>query len=133
MDASKQPVSTDAAPAAIGPYSQAVVCGGWLITSGQIGLDPGTGQMVEGGVEGETHRVLQNLQAILEARGASLADVARCTVYLKDLSDFQAVNEIYAGYFQEPHPARACVEVARLPKDALVEIDAMARVADDAH
>jgi 2-iminobutanoate/2-iminopropanoate deaminase len=119
-------VRTDAAPKAIGPYSQAVVSGGWVFCSGQVGIDPATGQMVSGGIREETRRVLENLSAVLAAASSSLARVVRCTVYLKNLADFAAMNEVYAGFFMQDPPARATVEVARLPKDALVEIDCIA-------
>ncbi|MAG58396.1 MAG: hypothetical protein CMJ83_19075 [Planctomycetes bacterium] len=128
MDSNLEPVSTDGAPEAIGPYSQAVICGGWILTSGQIALDPATQLMVDGGIQEQTHRVFQNLTAVMNAAGSSLADVARCTVYLKDMGDFAAVNAIYAEYFSSPYPARATIQAAALPKDALVEIDCMAKV-----
>ena len=126
---STQTVSTANAPAAIGPYSQAVIAGGMVFTSGQIALDPVSGEMVGENVSTQTEQVFKNLFAVLEAAGASPKSVVRCTVYLKDLGEFAAVNEIYARQFpgSEP-PARACVEAARLPKDALVEIDAIAVV-----
>lgn len=133
MDSNLDAVSTDAAPKAIGPYSQAAVTGGWVFCSGQVALDPSTGELVDGGVEEQTHRVFQNLVAVMEAAGGSLADVARCTVYLKSMDDFAKVNAIYATYFSEPYPARATVEVSRLPKDALVEIDAVAKVGQGHH
>jgi 2-iminobutanoate/2-iminopropanoate deaminase len=119
-------VSSDAAPRAIGPYSQAVRAGSLLFVSGQIALDPGTGTMVEGDIAAQTHRVLANLRAILEAAGATLDQVVRTTVYLADMNDFAAVNEIYGTYFSSPAPARATVQAARLPKDARVEIDVIA-------
>ncbi len=120
-------VTTDRAPRAIGPYSQAVVAaGGWIFCSGQIPLDPATGAVVAGGIAEQTRRVLENLRAVLEAAGASLADVVKTTVYLKDLGEFQAMNETYARFFPERPPARATVEVARLPKDVRVEIDCVA-------
>ena len=122
----KAVVATSSAPQAIGPYSQAVRAGDWLFLSGQIGLDPVTGDLVAGGVVVETERVLANLQAVLEAAGASLRDVVRTTIYLADLGDFPRVNEIYAGCFEQPYPARATVGVAALPRGARVEIDAIA-------
>ena len=122
------PVHTDAAPAAIGPYSQAVVASGVVYCSGQIGLDPATGQVVAGGVGAETRRILENLRAVLGAAGASLADVVRTTIYLVDMGDFAAVNEVYGGFFEAPYPARATVGVAALPRGARVEIDAIARL-----
>jgi 2-iminobutanoate/2-iminopropanoate deaminase len=124
----KAVVATSSAPQAIGPYSQAVRAGDWLFLSGQIGLDPVTGDLVVGGVVVETERVLANLQAVLEAAGASLRDVVRTTIYLADLGDFPRVNEIYAGCFDQPYPARATVGVAALPRGARVEIDAIARI-----
>lgn len=126
---SKQEVATAAAPKAIGPYSQAVRSGEWIVLSGQIGLDPASGNLVSGGIEVETRQVLANLSAVLQAAGASLADVLRTTIYLVDLADFARVNEIYAEHFHAPYPARATVGVAALPRGARVEIDAMARVA----
>ena len=119
-------VSSDAAPRAIGPYSQAVRAGSLLFVSGQIALDPATGTMVDGDIAAQTHRVLANLRAILEAGGATLDQVVRTTVYLADMDDFAAVNEIYGAYFSSPAPARATVQAARLPKDARVEIDVIA-------
>jgi 2-iminobutanoate/2-iminopropanoate deaminase len=119
-------VATSSAPPAIGPYSQAVRVGDWLFLSGQIGLDPATGELVAGGVLAETERVLANLRAVIEAAGASLRDVVRTTIYLADLGDFPQVNAIYAGWFEQPYPARATVGVAALPRGARVEIDAIA-------
>ena len=119
-------VHTDEAPAAIGPYSQAIVSGGFVFTAGQIGLVPETMEVVEGGVEEQAHRVLKNLTAVLEAAGSSMNDVVKTTMYLADMADFVAVNEIYAGYFGEPFPARSAVQAAALPKGVLVEIDAIA-------
>lgn len=120
-------ISTPGAPAAIGPYSQAVVGGGLVHCSGQIPIDPATGRLIEGDVTAQTERVLANLQAVLEAAGSSFARILKCQVFLKNLSDFEAVNAVYARAFEglEP-PARACVEVARLPKDVDVEIDCVA-------
>lgn len=129
MREEKRAVTTGAAPAAIGPYTQAVVVGAMLYTSGQVGLDPEAGQMVVGGVEEQTRQVLQNLKAVLEAGGSSLAEVVKTVVYLKSMDDFAAMNAIYAEYLVPAGgvaPARSTVEVARLPKDALVEIDAVA-------
>ena len=122
----REAVSTDAAPAAIGPYSQAIRAGSLLFVSGQIPLDPTTGAMVDGDIAAQTHRVFANLKAILEAAGASLDHVVRTTVYLADMNDFAKVNEIYGTYFSSPAPARATVQAARLPKDARVEIDVIA-------
>ncbi|MDQ7008144.1 MAG: Rid family detoxifying hydrolase [Acidobacteriota bacterium] len=121
-------VATTQAPAAIGPYSQAVVAGQLVFCSGQIALDPATGAMVGGGVAGQTRRVLSNLKAVLEAAGSSLEQVLKCQVYLADLDGFDEMNEVYQEFFGTHRPARAAVEVSRLPKDALVEIDAVARV-----
>lgn len=121
-------ISTKEAPAAVGPYAQAVRAGGFLFASGQIGLDPATGRMVEGGVEAETRRALRNLAAVLEAGGSGLGRVLRATVYLADMRDFAAMNGIYAEAFAEHRPARACVEVSALPRGARVEIDAIASV-----
>lgn len=125
---SKAIVKTDQAPAAVGPYSQGVVIDGWVWTAGQIALDPETGEMVGSDAATQADRALRNVKAILEAAGSGLDRVVRATVYLDDMDDFAAVNEVYAGYFGESPPARACVEVSRLPLGALVEIDAIARV-----
>ena len=122
----RERIDTERAPQAIGPYSQAIVSGEWIFTSGQIPLDPQTGEMVEGDVRAQTERVLLNLEAILEAAGASLRDVVKTTVYLADLNDFSAMNEVYARFFTDP-PARSTVQVARLPRDARVEIEAVAK------
>jgi 2-iminobutanoate/2-iminopropanoate deaminase len=127
----KQAVSTSSAPAAIGPYSQAVRVGDFLYTSGQVGLEPATGVLVEGGIAAQTTRVLENLKAVLEAAGTDLENVVKTTVFLKDMGDFAAMNAIYGKYFAPEGvvaPARSTVEVARLPKDALVEIEAIARL-----
>ena len=119
-------VSTDGAPKAIGPYSQAIRAGSLLFLSGQIPIDPASGQMVDGDIAQQTHRVFKNLEAILTAAGASFDNVVRTTVYLADMSDFAAMNEVYGTYFSSPAPARATVQAARLPKDARVEIDLIA-------
>ena len=119
-------VSTDAAPQAIGPYSQAVQFGDFVFTSGQIPLDPRTGQFVEGGIAEQTEQVLKNLSEVLRAAGAELRDVVRTTVYLADMNDFAAMNEVYGRYFPANPPARSTVEAARLPRDARVEIDVIA-------
>lgn len=124
----RETVRTGKAPAAIGPYSQAILSGGFLFCSGQIPLDPVTGKMVEGGIEAQTERVLRNLAAVLEAGGASLRSVAKTTVYLVDLSDFPAMNEVYGTFFPENPPARATIQASKLPAGALVEIDAVASV-----
>jgi len=117
-------IYTDKAPAAIGPYSQAIQAGDFLYVSGQIGMDPKTGELT-GGIETQTKQVLQNLQAILTEAGTSFSDVVKFTIYIQSMDDFATVNEIYGVYLEEPYPARATVEVARLPKDALVEMDAI--------
>jgi 2-iminobutanoate/2-iminopropanoate deaminase len=124
----RQAVSTAAAPAAIGPYSQAIRAGGLLFVSGQIPLDPETGAIVEGDVTVQTHRVVRNLAAILEAAGSSLDRVVRVTVYLADMNEFAAMNSAYASYFPSPAPARSTIQAARLPRDARVEIDAIAQI-----
>jgi 2-iminobutanoate/2-iminopropanoate deaminase len=126
--AEKTVVSTKAAPAAIGPYSQAVSAGGWVFASGQIPIDPATGVLVTGPVAAQTERVLANLKAVLEAAGAGADTVVKCTVYLKDLGKFAEMNEVYGRFFTEKPPARATVQVAALPKGADVEIDAVALV-----
>ncbi len=123
----RKTVRTDKAPAAIGPYSQAVRSGGFLFCSGQIPLDPATGKLVEGGIEEQTERVLMNLEAVLAAGGATLAAVVKTTVFLADLADFPAMNAVYGRYFPEDPPARATVQAARLPAGARVEIEAIAR------
>lgn len=122
----RQAVSTSSAPAAIGPYSQAVRAGSLLFVSGQIPIDPSTGTLVSGDIAAQTHRVFQNIAEILKAAGASLDHVVRTTVYLADMNDFAAMNEVYAKYFSSPAPARSTVQAARLPKDARVEIDVIA-------
>jgi 2-iminobutanoate/2-iminopropanoate deaminase len=119
-------ISTDSAPKAIGPYSQAIRAGDLLFLSGQIPLDPATGQMIDGDVTAQARRVMENLSAVLMSAGLTFANVARTTIYLADLNDFVKVNEVYGSYFAEPFPARATVQVARLPRDARVEIDAVA-------
>ena len=121
-------VHTDQAPAAIGPYSQATVANGMLYCSGQIAMDPATGQLTGGDVTAQTRQVLANLDAVLKAGGASRSTVVKCTVFLKSMDDFQAMNAVYADYFGDHAPARAAVEVSRLPKDVDVEIDAIAVV-----
>ncbi len=122
----KDEVSTKGAPAAIGPYSQAVTAGGLVFLSGQIALDPATGQMVEGDVVAQTERVMKNLAAVLAAAGCGFADVVRTTIYLVDLADFAKVNDVYGRFLAPPFPARATVQVAALPRGGLVEIDAVA-------
>jgi 2-iminobutanoate/2-iminopropanoate deaminase len=122
------PVHTDKAPAAIGPYSQAIAANGFLFTAGQIALDPATGQIVAGGVAEQTERVLANLSSVLQAGGASWKSVVKTTVFLKDMRDFPAVNEIYARMVGDARPARSTVAVAGLPRDVLVEIEAVALI-----
>jgi 2-iminobutanoate/2-iminopropanoate deaminase len=122
----KQIVRTEAAPQAIGPYSQAVVAGGFVFASGQIPTDPATGQFVEGGVAEQTRQVLRNLSKVLEAAGTGLERVVKTTVFLADMNDFAKMNEVYGSFFGEQPPARSTVEAARLPRDARVEIDVVA-------
>ncbi len=122
----REVIATDQAPKAIGPYSQAVKANGFVFVSGQIPLDPATQQLVEGDVASQTERVLQNLSGILKAAGSSLEQVVKAGVFLKNMSDFAAMNEVYGRHFTQNPPARATVEVARLPKDVLVEIDVIA-------
>lgn len=125
---SKQIVSTEAAPAAIGPYSQATKIDELVFSSGQIPLDPNTMQVVEGGIVEQTKQVMENLMAVLEAAGADASTVFKTTCFLSDMANFAAFNEVYAEYFTENPPARSCVEVARLPKDVLVEVEAIAHI-----
>jgi 2-iminobutanoate/2-iminopropanoate deaminase len=122
----RRAVSTPSAPQAIGPYSQGVRAGELLFISGQIPIDPATGALIEGDIGAQTHRVMKNLGAILEAGGASYDTVVRTTVFLADMNDFAAMNEVYGSYFAQPAPARATVQVSRLPKDARIEIDVIA-------
>lgn len=122
----KQAIHTDKAPAAVGPYSQAVWAGNLLFLSGQIPLDPATGQMVSGSIEKQTRRVLENIKAVLAEAGLTMAEVMKTTVFIMDMADFPKVNAVYAEYFPEPYPARSCVAVAKLPKEALVEIEVVA-------
>jgi 2-iminobutanoate/2-iminopropanoate deaminase len=121
-------VATNDAPQAIGPYSQAIKAGGFLFSSGQIAISPATGQVIEGDVAAQTERVMKNLAAILKAGGLAMNRVVKTTVYLKSMSDFAVMNEIYGKHFGEHRPARSTVEVARLPKDVLVEIDVVAEL-----
>jgi 2-iminobutanoate/2-iminopropanoate deaminase len=121
-------VHTENAPAAIGPYSQAVVAGNFLFTAGQIAIDPATGQIVQGDVSAQTERVMSNLAAVLENAGASWSDVVKTTVYLQDMADFPRVNEVYGRVMGEARPARSTVQVAGLPRGVLVEIDVIAIV-----
>lgn len=120
-------VSTEKAPAAIGPYSQARIAGGLVYTSGQIGIIPETGAVAEG-LEAQAHQVFKNLTELLKAAGSDMSKVVKTTVFIKDMNDFAAINAIYAHYFAEPYPARSCVEVARLPKDVLVECELIAEL-----
>ena len=126
MNNPKNAVVSDAAPAAIGPYSQAVQSDRWLFLSGQIGLDPATGNLVAGGVREQTEQTLKNLEAVLSAGGSDLAGVLKTTVYMTDLAQFPVMNEVYAKRFPPPFPARATLQVSALPKGALIEIDAVA-------
>lgn len=121
-------VSTDKAPAAIGPYSQAVKVGNLLFTSGMIPINIATNTLVEGGIEVQAERALENVKALLEASGTSLDKVVKTVVFIKNMDDFAKVNEIYAKYFTKDFPARSCVEVARLPKDVLIEVEAIAEI-----
>lgn len=123
-------IATDRAPAAIGPYSQAVRVDGWIYASGQIPLDPASGELETGDIAAQTHRVFQNLRAVLEAAGGGLETVVKTTVFLSDMGDFAAMNEVYAEYFGDHRPARATVEAGGLPKGVDVEIEAVARTTD---
>ena len=122
----REVIATEQAPKAIGPYSQAIRAQGLIFTSGQIAIDPATAQIIAGDVSAQTDRVLKNLAAILQASASSLEKVLRCTVFLKNMGDFVAMNEVYGRYFKQAPPARSTVEVARLPKDVLIEIDVIA-------
>jgi 2-iminobutanoate/2-iminopropanoate deaminase len=125
-----QPVHTDNAPAAIGPYSQAIVANGFVFTAGQVPFDPTTMQLVEGDIAAQTEQVMKNLRAILQQAGADLSTVVKTTVFLKDMNDFAGMNEVYARHFGEHKPARSTVQAARLPRDAGVEIEAVAVLLD---
>jgi 2-iminobutanoate/2-iminopropanoate deaminase len=125
-DAVRQPIASSDAPQAIGPYSQAIRAGNLLFLSGQIPLNPASGAIVDGDIAAQTERVLENISAVLTAAGASFANVVRTTVFLADMNDFAAMNAVYARYVVAPPPARSTVQVSRLPKDALVEIDVVA-------
>ena len=125
----RQAVSTNGAPAAIGPYSQGIVAGDLVFCSGQLGLDPLTGDMVEGGVEAQTERALRNVGAVLDAAGVGTGDIVKTTIFLADIGDFAAVNAVYAKFMPEPPPARSTFAVGALPKGGLVEIEAIARKA----
>lgn len=124
----KRAVESPDAPKAIGPYSQAIIANGLIFTAGQVGADPKTGTLVEGGIEAQTEQVLRNIEAVLKASGSSLDDVVKTTVFLADLNDFAKMNEVYAKRFKTPFPARSTVQVARLPRDAKIEIEAIAVV-----
>ena len=124
----RKAISTDKAPAAVGPYSQAIKTDGYLFVSGQLPIDPATGELVGGSVMDQARQALQNILAILQEAGCSPSSVVKTTVYLRNLDDFAAVNEVYAAVFDKNPPARACVEVSRLPKNALIEIEAIALV-----
>ena len=119
-------VETKNAPAAIGPYSQGIICNGIAFFSGQIPLSPETGEVIGTTIREQTEQVMKNIQGLLESQNASFTDVVKTTCFLADMSDFAAFNEVYAKYFEEPYPARSCVEVARLPKDVAIEIEAVA-------
>ena len=124
----KEEITSKQSPPAIGPYSQAIKIGGFIFCSGQVGKDPKTNTFIEGGIESQTKQILENLKAVLSGAGADLSDVVKTTVYLKDVDDFPKMNEVYTSYFQKPYPARATVEVARLPQDALIEIECIAYI-----
>jgi 2-iminobutanoate/2-iminopropanoate deaminase len=124
----KQVVTTDKAPKAIGPYSQGIIANGFVFCSGQIPIDPTTGELNTGSIEDQTRQVLKNLAAVLEAAGSSLDDAVKCTVFLQDMNDFAKMNAVYAEFFKVPYPGRAAVQVARLPRDVKVEIEAIAAV-----
>ncbi len=126
----REPVQTDKAPAAIGPYSQAIRAGGFVFVSGQIPIDPATGEFVAGGIGAQTERVLQNLSAVLEAAGSGLDQIVKTTVFLADMKEFAQMNEVYARFFTEAPPARATVAAAGLPRDARVEIEAVALLSE---
>lgn len=119
-------ISTDKAPAAIGPYSQAMELNGMVYTSGMIPIDPATGELVSGSVEEQAEQAISNLEALLEASGSSIGNVVKTVVYISNMDDFGTINEVYAKHFCEPYPARSCVQVARLPKDVAIEIEAIA-------
>ena len=122
----KEIISTDQAPAAIGPYSQGVKAGGFLFLSGQIALDPKTMTVVEGDAAAQTEQAMKNMKGALESQGLDFSDVVKTTVFIKDMNEFKRINEVYGRFFEKDAPARSCVEVARLPKDVLVEIEAIA-------
>lgn len=122
----KKEIKTDNAPEAIGPYSQAIEANGFVFASGQIALNPKTGELNTGAVEDQTRQVLTNLKSVLEAAGSSMEKAVKCTVFLQDMNDYSVMNAVYGEYFQAPYPARAAVQVARLPKDVKVEIEVIA-------
>jgi len=124
----KKAIEPKNVPGALGPYSYAVKVGDFIFCSGQVGKSPKTNEFVKGGIEAQTKQVLENLKAVLTAAGADLSDVVKTTVYLKNVSDFSKMNEVYASFFQKPYPARATIEAARLPQDALIEVDCIAYV-----
>ena len=124
----KKQVSTVEAPAAIGPYSQAIVCGNMLYASGQIPINPRTGNIESDDISEQAHRVFKNIGAVLAAKGLDFSSVVKTTVFLTDLGDFNTVNEIYGGYFTEPYPARSCVQVAKLPRGAKIEVEIIAEI-----
>lgn len=124
----KKVVSTDKAPAAIGPYSQAIVVGDFMFASGQIPIDPATGELVEGGIEAQATQSMENVKNILAAEGLTFDNVVKTTIFLKDMGDFAKVNEIYGKYFTSEPPARSCFEIGKLPKDAMIEIEVIAHL-----
>lgn len=124
----KEQIATTAAPAALGPYSQAILAGGFLFASGQVPIDPATGELAGADVETQAKQVFNNLQQVLAAAGCGFADVVKTTVFLTDLANFAAVNEIYADYFVQPYPARSCVQIAALPKSSLLEVELIAKI-----
>lgn len=124
---SKKQISTNGAPQAIGPYSQAIQADDLLFASGQIPINPETGEVVAGGIEEQAKQVFKNINAVLDAAGLGFSNIVKMTVFIKDLEDFAKLNGIYAEYFEQPYPARSCVEVSRLPKDVLVEIELVAK------
>ncbi len=126
IEMKKQPIQTNEAPSAIGPYSQAVKTGDIVYTSGQIGLDPSSGEMVDG-LESQAHQVMKNVKAVLAAADCDMNDVIKSMIFMQNMEDFVTVNEIYASYFEEPYPARSAVEVAKMPKGALVEVEVIAK------
>ncbi|MCQ4087377.1 RidA family protein [Saccharibacillus sp. JS10] len=126
MTSNKKTIVTDKAPGAIGPYSQAVSANGFIFASGQLGIDPATGEFPAGGVEEQAKQSLENVRALLESAGSGLDRVVKATMFLKDMNDFAAANAVYGTFFSEPFPARSTIEVARLPKDALVEVEVIA-------